>query len=110
MADTGAWMEGEREQERENKMAKGSGDSMKAFLEAADSASNWNSLDGESQDAVVFHCPAPRTNLSSAHAQIAALESQNAKLQRDNDQAETEAAAAKLKVRARVLQPPPARA
>ena len=98
-------MESEREQERVIFMAKGGGDSVQAFLEAADSASDGNSLDGQSQDTAVFdaNSGSRALELSSALAQIAALESQNAKLRRDNDEAETEAAAAKLKVRARWL-------
>ena len=96
-ADTGAWMGRERAGELQ-----GGGYSVQAFLEAADSGSDGNSLDGESQDTVGFDANGGSRDLeiSSAHAQIAALQSQNAKLQRDNDEAETEAAAAKLKVSA----------
>jgi hypothetical protein len=93
---------GEREQKRESFMAQGGGYSVQAFLDAADSGSDGNSLDGESQDTVGFDANggSRALEISSAHAQIAALQSQNAKLQRDNDEAETEAAAAKLKVSA----------
>ncbi len=81
-------------------MAQGGGYSVQAFLEAADSGSDVNSVDGESQDTVGFDAKggSRALEISSAHAQLAALESQNAKLQRDNDEAETQAAAAKLKV------------
>jgi hypothetical protein len=104
-------MDGERESRREKASWRRAGKddhhhhSVQAFLEAADSGSDGNSLDGESQDTVRVDVNggSRALELSSAHAQLAALESQNAKLQRDNDEAETEAAAAKLRVSARVL-------